>query len=123
MARQFMHFPKAGVSLAVDSNKGRARVSLAVVNRKGGDRFSRPHARILLNARLDGRQEILKSLSCNKHTFSTPYDGTQCVNDILRPIALSLSEELELREKGRGSPQRIIRIIHGKCRELNRATV
>lgn len=116
MARNFMHFSEAGVSLAVDNSKrGQARISVAIVNRDEGDRFCRKTARALLNARLDGNNQTLKAFRVNQRLFTMPFDGGQTVNDVLRPLAERLGEQLELRKDGEGSPDRILRIISREC--------
>ena len=117
MNRRFMHFPDAGVSLAVEDGNGKARVTLALANRDSGDNFGRPRARVLLNARLDGDQNMLQALSAKQRVMVFPYEGTTSVNDILRPLADSLKEQLERRKKGRGNAGRIIRIFHAECKQ------
>lgn len=102
-AREYRHFPEAGISLVVDVKNGRAQIALCSVNLRKGDCFSRPTARKILDLMLDADVETLRALNLKRRVYSFPYRGVKPRKDILGTLAQRLEDHLNLRRKSSGA--------------------
>lgn len=114
-SRDYQHFSRARVSLGIDVKNGQARITLAAANGPGGDKFSRPASRRIIDLRFDAGLEALKALSLRRSVFNFPYNGEKPRNDILRPLVRELGEHLKAREENhdwKGKIRDIISVMH-----------
>ena len=121
-SRDFQFLSKAGVGLAVDVSDSKARVAIALVNRKAGDRFSKRAARTLLNLQFDATDEALKALNIRRNLVSFPYNEVKPRNDILRRlIKEEMSALLDCRVQLRysGFVNELYQVLRDYAKQLN----
>ena len=122
MSRDIRHFIKAGVTLGVDVQDGKARIAVAFLNRHE-TRYSRPAARHHINLRFDADDTTLKSLGLSRNVVSFPYSGDKPRLEILFPVSDALQGEMHKRIRSNrygGSTSQMLEIIRIIARGRNR---